>query len=177
MDKDGKDWVRVTASFRNPYDCSVAPDGDIFTYDSDMEWDMGAPWYRPTRIYLCTPGGELGWRSGASNNTFPTLDMQPALVDIGPGSPTGTAMGTGASMILFFVGAFGLMFLGLDTLQQAMKQIAGLFNLASLPTGGYGARIAVMLIGLAMTAVMQSSTAAIATTARCDRRIGLQGGL
>ena len=59
---------------------------------------------------------------------------------------------------------FGLMFLGLDTLQQAMKQIAGLFNLASLPTGGYGARIAVMLIGLAMTAVMQSSTAAIATT-------------
>ena len=96
MDKDGKDWVRVTASFRNPYDCSIAPDGDIFSYDSDMEWDMGAPWYRPTRIYLCTPGGELGWRSGASNNTLATLDMQPALVDVGPGSPTGTAMGTGA---------------------------------------------------------------------------------
>jgi len=96
MDKDGKDWVRVTTCFRNPYDCSVAPDGDIFTYDSDMEWDMGAPWYRPTRIYLCTPGGELGWRSGAGNNAFPTLDMQPALVDIGPGSPTGTTMGTGA---------------------------------------------------------------------------------
>ena len=51
MDKDGKDWVRVTTCFRNPYDCSVAPDGDIFTYDSDMEWDMGAPWYRPTRIF------------------------------------------------------------------------------------------------------------------------------
>ena len=106
MDKDGKDWVRVTASFRNPYDCSVAPDGDIFTYDSDMEWDMGAPWYRPTRIYLCTPGGELGWRSGASNNTFPTLDMQPALVDIGPGSPTGTAMGTGAKFPVAYQRAF-----------------------------------------------------------------------
>jgi putative heme-binding domain-containing protein len=96
MDKDGKDWIRVTTCFRNPYDCSVAPDGDIFTYDSDMEWDMGAPWYRPTRIYLCTPGGELGWRSGASNNSLATLDMQPALVDVGPGSPTGTTMGTGA---------------------------------------------------------------------------------
>jgi len=96
MDKDGKDWIRVSTCFRNPYDCSVAPDGDIFTYDSDMEWDMGAPWYRPTRIYLCTPGGELGWRSGAGNNAFATLDMQPALVDVGPGSPTGTAMGTGA---------------------------------------------------------------------------------
>ena len=106
MDKDGKDWVRVTTCFRNPYDCSVAPDGDIFTYDSDMEWDMGAPWYRPTRIYLCTPGGELGWRSGASNNTFPTLDMQPALVDIGPGSPTGTAMGTGAKFPVAYQRAF-----------------------------------------------------------------------
>ena len=106
MDKDGKDWVRVTASFRNPYDCSVAPDGDIFTYDSDMEWDMGAPWYRPTRIYLCTPGGELGWRSGAGNNAFPTLDMQPALVDIGPGSPTGTTMGTGAKFPADYQRAF-----------------------------------------------------------------------
>jgi len=96
MDKDGKDWIRVSTCFRNPYDCSVAPDGDIFTYDSDMEWDMGAPWYRPTRIYLCTPGGELGWRSGSGNNAFATLDMQPALVDVGPGSPTGTTMGTGA---------------------------------------------------------------------------------
>ena len=106
MDKDGKDWVRVTTCFRNPYDCSVAPDGDIFTYDSDMEWDMGAPWYRPTRIYLCTPGGELGWRSGASNNAFPTLDMQPALVDIGPGSPTGTTMGTGAKFPASYQRAF-----------------------------------------------------------------------
>ena len=91
MDKDGKDWVRVTASFRNPYDCSVAPDGDIFSYDSDMEWDMGAPWYRPTRIYLCTPGGELGWRSGASNNTLTTLDMQPARVCPSASGPLGRA--------------------------------------------------------------------------------------
>ena len=106
MDKDGKDWIRVTTCFRNPYDCSVAPDGDIFTYDSDMEWDMGAPWYRPTRIYLCTPGGELGWRSGAGNNAFPTLDMQPALVDIGPGSPTGTTMGTGAKFPASYQRAF-----------------------------------------------------------------------
>jgi hypothetical protein len=106
MDKDGKDWVRVTTCFRNPYDCAVAPDGDIFTYDSDMEWDMGAPWYRPTRIYLCTPGGELGWRSGASNNAFPTLDMQPPLVDIGPGSPTGTTMGTGAKFPAAYQRAF-----------------------------------------------------------------------
>ncbi len=22
--------------------------GDLFTFDADMEWDMGMPWYRPT---------------------------------------------------------------------------------------------------------------------------------
>ena len=106
MDKDGKNWIRVTTCFRNPYDGAVAPDGDIFSYDSDMEWDMGAPWYRPTRINLCTPGGELGWRSGSGNNPIAELDMQPALVDIGPGSPTGCTMGTGAKFPAAYQRAF-----------------------------------------------------------------------
>ena len=106
MDKDGKNWVRVTTGFRNPYDCAIAPDGDIFTYDSDMEWDMGAPWYRPTRINLCTPGGELGWRSGSANNPAFMMDTQPALVDIGPGSPTGTTLGLGAKFPAKYQRAF-----------------------------------------------------------------------
>lgn len=59
---------------------------------------------------------------------------------------------------------FGLLFLGLNTLQDGMRGLSGAFSLASLPSGGYGARIAIMLIGLALTAVLQSSTAAIATT-------------
>ena len=96
MDKDGKNWERVIVGFRNPYDVAVAPDGDYFTYDSDMEWDMGAPWYRPTRINLATRGGELGWRSGSGNNPPFMADTQPAICDIGPGSPTGVVMGTGA---------------------------------------------------------------------------------
>ncbi len=62
------------------------------------------------------------------------------------------------------VAGFGLMFLGLNTLQEGMRGLSGVFSLASLPTGGYGARIAIMLIGLVMTAVLQSSTAAVATT-------------
>ncbi|MFM9146979.1 MAG: heme-binding protein, partial [Verrucomicrobiota bacterium] len=106
MDKDGKDCVRRTVGFRNAYDCAIAPDGDIFSYDSDMEWDMGAPWYRPTRIYLCTPGGELGWRSGSGNNAFASVDSQPQLVDVGPGSPTGTTMGTGAKFPAAYQRAF-----------------------------------------------------------------------
>lgn len=96
MNKDGTGWQRVTVGMRNAYDLAVAPDGDIFTYDSDMEWDMGAPWYRPTRVNLATPGGELGWRSGSANNPGYMVDTQPALVDTGPGSPTGVTFGLGA---------------------------------------------------------------------------------
>jgi len=59
---------------------------------------------------------------------------------------------------------FGLLFHGLSVLQQAMTGLSGVFNLADLPVGGYGARIMIMLIGLALTAVLQSSSAAIATT-------------
>ena len=106
MDKDGKNWERVTVGFRNPYDVAVAPDGDYFTYDSDMEWDMGAPWYRPTRINLATRGGELGWRSGAGNNPPFMVDTQPGICDIGPGSPTGVTMGTGAKFPAKYQRAF-----------------------------------------------------------------------
>lgn len=59
---------------------------------------------------------------------------------------------------------FGLLFHGLSMLQQSMVGLSGLFNLADLPVGGYGARIMIMLLGLAMAALLQSSTAAIATT-------------
>lgn len=59
---------------------------------------------------------------------------------------------------------FGMMFMGLNTLQEGMRGLASVFNLASLPVGGYGASILIMLFGFALTAVLQSSTAAIATT-------------
>lgn len=59
---------------------------------------------------------------------------------------------------------FGMMFMGLSTLQDGMRGLASVFNFASLPSVGYGASIVIMLFGLALTAVLQSSTAAIATT-------------
>ena len=36
--------------YRNQFDMAYNSLGDLFTYDADMEWDMGTPWYRPTRI-------------------------------------------------------------------------------------------------------------------------------
>ncbi len=59
---------------------------------------------------------------------------------------------------------FGLLFLGLSTLQDAMRALSGEFSLARLPAGGLGARLMIMLVGVIMTTVLQSSTAAIATT-------------
>lgn len=59
---------------------------------------------------------------------------------------------------------FGMMFMGLNTLQEGMRGLATVFNFASLPMGGYGANVLTLLFGLALTAVLQSSTAAIATT-------------
>ena len=54
-----------------------------------MEWDRGAPWYRPTRVNHVPAGAELGWRSGWAKWPEYYLDSLPAAVNIGPGSPTG----------------------------------------------------------------------------------------
>lgn len=71
--------------------------------------------------------------------------------------------GKGSSLGQALAG-FGMLFLGLNTLQDGMQGLAAMFSLAHLPTGGYGAYLLVVLVGLALTAVLQSSTAAIAMT-------------
>lgn len=85
-----------TIGFRNHYDLAMNPHGDLFTYDSDMEWDMGSPWYVPTRICHVVSGGDYGWRSGSGRWPAYYEDSLPPVVDIGPGSPTGMIAGTGA---------------------------------------------------------------------------------
>jgi putative heme-binding domain-containing protein len=93
---DGASPELWSAGYRNTFDAAVSSAGEIFTYDSDMEWDMGAPWYRPTRFCHATSGSEFGWRSGSGKWPDYYPDSLPALLDIGPGSPTGMTFGTGA---------------------------------------------------------------------------------
>ena len=95
-DPDGKNFELVCSGFRNEYDIAFNPEGELFTFDADMEWDIGAPWYRPTRVCHVVSGGEFGWRSGSGKWPEYYPDSLPAAVDIGPGSPTGIAFGTGA---------------------------------------------------------------------------------
>lgn len=109
LDPAGKQWELRLAGFRNPYDLAFNPDGELFTYDADMEWDMGAPWYRPTRVNHCVSGGEYGWRSGSGKWPVWYPDSLPATVDIGKGSPTGVAFGTGAKFPPRYQRAFFLL--------------------------------------------------------------------
>ncbi|MEO2045335.1 MAG: heme-binding protein, partial [Pirellulales bacterium] len=95
-DPEGKHWEVIAGGFRNQVDVAFNTDGEMFTYDADMEWDIGSPWYRPTRVNHVTSGSEFGWRSGTGKWPSYYLDSLPAVVDIGPGSPTGITFGTGA---------------------------------------------------------------------------------
>jgi putative heme-binding domain-containing protein len=96
VDQNGKIWELVSSGFRNPYDLAFNRDGELFTYDSDMEWDMNLPWYRPTRVCHAVSGSEFGYRNGSGKWPTYYLDSLPAVVDLGPGSPTGVAFGYGA---------------------------------------------------------------------------------
>jgi putative heme-binding domain-containing protein len=95
-DLDGKTCEIITSGYRNPYDFAFNADGELFTYDADMEWDMGMPWYRPTRVVHATSGSEFGWRSGTGKWPAYYADSLPPLLDIGPGSPVGIEFGYGA---------------------------------------------------------------------------------
>jgi glucose/arabinose dehydrogenase len=88
IDSTGKNWELYSAGYRNTFDIAFNDAGDLFAYDSDMEYDFGMPWYRPTRLCHVTSGSEYGWRTGSSvwSPVFP--DCLPAVLNIGQGSPT-----------------------------------------------------------------------------------------
>jgi glucose/arabinose dehydrogenase len=93
---DGSDVELVSTGFRNQYDIAFNPLGDLFTYDADMEWDIGTPWYRPTRVNHVISGAEFGWRNGTGKWPEYFADSFGAVANIGYGSPTGITFGTGA---------------------------------------------------------------------------------
>jgi putative heme-binding domain-containing protein len=95
-DPDGRDLELVSSGYRNEYDIAFDSNGELFTYDADMEWDIGTPWYRPTRVCHATSGSEFGWRGGDAKWPIWFADGLPPVIDIGPGSPTGIVFGTGA---------------------------------------------------------------------------------
>lgn len=96
FDTNGQNFQLFASGFRNAYDIAFNDQGDLFSYDSDMEWDLGTPWYRPTRICHVVPGSEFGWRHGSGPWPPYYEDSMAPLLEIGPGSPTGMVSGAGA---------------------------------------------------------------------------------
>ena len=96
-DPDGKEWELFAGGMRNAFDMDFNSDGELFTFDSDNEWDWGVPWYRPTRIVHLVSGGDAGWRDGTRmwRENYP--DAVPTVADIGIGSPTGVKFARGGN--------------------------------------------------------------------------------
>lgn len=59
---------------------------------------------------------------------------------------------------------FGMLFVGIDTLQSGMTGLSGMLNLESLQADSWWHRILIMLIGTVMTVILQSSAAMVAAT-------------
>lgn len=93
LNPDGSDVELVAVGFRNQYDIALNRRGDLFTFDADMEWDVGTPWYRPTRVNHVVSGVDFGWRNGTGKWPETHADSFGAAVNIGPGSPTGICFG------------------------------------------------------------------------------------
>ena len=117
MDSLGNHWEMVGAGFRNEFDIAFNEAGDLFTYDSDMEWDFGMPWYRPTRICHVTSGSEFGWRTGNGKWSASYPDNLPPVLNIGQGSPTSLISGSNAAFpekyrksIFAFDWSFGIIY-------------------------------------------------------------------
>ncbi len=91
MHKKTNQWELLVGGLRNPYGIAVHSSGEVFTFDADNEFDMGTPWYRPTRFVALYPGGDVGYRT-ASNKIPPRFHDQPEnlppVLTIGRSSPT-----------------------------------------------------------------------------------------
>ena len=84
---DGRRWECLGTGGRNPPNLGMNSLGELFSFDSDMEWHVGLPWYRPVRLNHWAIGGDQGWQEvGAFPPYYP--DNLPGVLEVGRGSPT-----------------------------------------------------------------------------------------
>jgi len=78
-----------STGLRNSYDFAFNLEGDYFTFDSDMEWDVNLPWYREVRTAHLFPGSDNGYRDGSGKYQDEYFDTIPAVRHLRRGSPVG----------------------------------------------------------------------------------------
>lgn len=61
------------------------------------------------------------------------------------------------------IAGFGVIFVGIETLQRSMEGLSGITNLAGYGLSGFSGHLLGMAVGFVMTLIMQSSSAAVAT--------------
>jgi len=103
---DGSEVQLWAGGLRNPLDIAFNEHGDLFTFDADMEWDVGCPWYMPNRVLHVVPGADYGWRRGTGRWPAWYPDTLPSVVDIGLASPTAVTFGHGAKFPAKYQKAF-----------------------------------------------------------------------
>src|SRR5262249_26350232 len=87
ISRDGTRWECVASGGRNPPGLGQNYLGELFSFDSDMEWHVGLPWYRPVRLNHWAVGSDQGWHEvGALPPYF--VDNTPGILNVGRGSPT-----------------------------------------------------------------------------------------
>ncbi|HQZ66087.1 MAG TPA: hypothetical protein PLY87_13455, partial [Planctomycetaceae bacterium] len=106
MDLDGQNIELFSSGQRNTYDIGFNADGELFGFDSDMEWDWGMPWYRPIHVFHSVRGGDNGFREGSAKWPEYYADGLPHTTTIGIGCPTGVIFGTGAKFPVKYQKAF-----------------------------------------------------------------------
>ena len=86
FDAAGEKWECIGSGGRNPPSLGMNYLGEFFSFDSDMEFHVDVPFYRPVRLNHWATGGDLGWQSVGA---FPPwyVDNLPGVLDVGRGSP------------------------------------------------------------------------------------------
>ncbi len=82
-------YTLLLGGFRNAYSHAYNLEGESFTFDSDMEWDINMPWYRDVRTIHMVQGADYGWRTGSGKFPNYYLDALPPVRELGRGSPVG----------------------------------------------------------------------------------------
>ena len=86
FDPEGEHWECISAGGRNPPSLGMNYLGEFFSFDSDMEFHVDLPWYRPVRLNHWAIGGDQGWQSVGAYPPY-YLDNVPPVMVVGRGSP------------------------------------------------------------------------------------------
>jgi putative heme-binding domain-containing protein len=86
LEPDGKNWECLATGGRNPPSLGLNHVGELFSFDSDMEWHVGLPFYKPVRLNHWAVGTDQGWQEVGAYPSY-YIDCVPHVVDVGRGSP------------------------------------------------------------------------------------------